>query len=510
MDYSQSEVVLIESGIGKIQTGTFKILHVINIKEYHDTLERIKDDLAKGIPDNHPLLPFLHNDITTLSHLINRLMPEERSKRSLDEIGTAWKWLAGSPDHDDLMLLKNKINELTDNSNNQLIINRDLIERMQEITNATNSISKILKTSEDFRNTLILQAKYKVEILKEEITNINSAIHLTKSNIVNTFILSEIEIRKIEEIFNQDEIPFQNIEQALNFARIKIVNNSTNIIYIISIPKTVKEICNVITIRPVKNQNTVLNLDYKKIVKCERATFGIKSPCQKINGIELCLESNVANITNNTCIPKLVTNSPHNCSIVNADHINNLEEIEPGLILINNIKENIVINGNEKNVTGTYLIRFSNSTIRIGNKNFTVEEAAYSKPLPALLKHSARNNYTEEILSLQLLKTLHVKSNKRIERLNTEFKTSLCFNISLILALVILLMAVKMRQRRKTSMKIIKMTPHEGMSRPQIEMTVSESQLAAGTTESVIKTKQLANHNINLNQRGSLYNLPYF
>jgi len=32
-----------------------------------------------------------------------------RSKRGINEVGTVWKWLAGTPDHDDLIKIQNSI-----------------------------------------------------------------------------------------------------------------------------------------------------------------------------------------------------------------------------------------------------------------------------------------------------------------------------------------------------------------------------------------------------------------
>lgn len=51
-------------------------------------------------------------------------------------------------------------------------------------------LSKLLKIAKCFRTLSynIQHAKYKIDIMKEELSNINMAIHLAKSNIVNTFI----------------------------------------------------------------------------------------------------------------------------------------------------------------------------------------------------------------------------------------------------------------------------------------------------------------------------------
>lgn len=212
LDYSQSEIIFIESGIGKIQTGYFRILHFIDVDEYATTLEQIKTSLRNNIPPSHPLLPFLLEDIRSITSLINRLTLSKRHTRAINEIGTVWKWLAGSPDHDDFQILADKMNNVIENNNNQIIINERLIEQVNNVTITNNKILKSLKSNENMQNTLILNEKYKIDVIKEKIKNINIAIQLSKSNIVNTFMLSDEEMLEVEKIFYDDNIPFMNLE----------------------------------------------------------------------------------------------------------------------------------------------------------------------------------------------------------------------------------------------------------------------------------------------------------
>lgn len=74
-----------------------------------------------------------------------------REKRSLNFLGTAWKWLAGTQDHDDHKIVLDKINNILENSDKQRIINRDTITRINLLTNVTNVIIRRIQTEEDFR-----------------------------------------------------------------------------------------------------------------------------------------------------------------------------------------------------------------------------------------------------------------------------------------------------------------------------------------------------------------------
>lgn len=68
-------------------------------------------------------------------------------------------------------------------------------------------------------------------------------MHWAKSSIVNSFILSSIEIETIEKIFKHEDIPCINVDEELEFTDVSIAANGSMIIYILSLPTTQKEEC---------------------------------------------------------------------------------------------------------------------------------------------------------------------------------------------------------------------------------------------------------------------------
>jgi len=54
--------------------------------------------------------------------LLSQILPS-RAKRRINELGTLWKWIAGTPNHDNLITVKkNKIVDLIQNNNNQFVL----------------------------------------------------------------------------------------------------------------------------------------------------------------------------------------------------------------------------------------------------------------------------------------------------------------------------------------------------------------------------------------------------
>lgn len=96
--------------------------------------------LKDEITTVHPLYPYLHHELTLLQTLLDGLKIH-KNKRSLDFIGTSWKWIAGTPDHEDFEIIKNKMNNVLENNNRQVVINQLYNERINNITRMANEIT---------------------------------------------------------------------------------------------------------------------------------------------------------------------------------------------------------------------------------------------------------------------------------------------------------------------------------------------------------------------------------
>ncbi len=49
-------------------------------------------------------------------------------------MSTVWKWLAGTPDHDDFIKIQDNINDLIENNNQQFIINSKLFKEIKSLS----------------------------------------------------------------------------------------------------------------------------------------------------------------------------------------------------------------------------------------------------------------------------------------------------------------------------------------------------------------------------------------
>lgn len=133
-----------------------------------------------------------------------------------------------------------------------------------------------------------------------------------------------------------------------------------------------------------------------------------------------------------------------NCTRTNADHINDFEEIQPGILFLNDYNGTVLIDDQPLQLTGTFIIKHHNSTVRLHDKAFYVQEITYLEPLPAILQQSTAKDQLEEFLSLQIIKELEIRNRNKIANEDLISKISLTPNTGItviLIALIIILTA---------------------------------------------------------------------
>lgn len=505
MDYSNSRLVVINTGTAKIQNGVFKLVHTIDLIQYENLIETLENGIDVRDNNNNSLLPYLSYSISQIKSCLSRLKSKTMKKRSLDFIGRAWKWLAGSPDHHDFEIIENKINNVLVNNNNQIVINQLTIEKVNQISKITNNISKLLE-SQDMQEKL-LDFKYKLEIIKEELSNIEYAIHWAKSNIVNSFIFSNTEVNILRDIFYNDNIPFANMDELLNFSKVKVASNNNEIIYIVNIPTTNNENCDNLLIKPVRKNNKIIKTIFKNILSCNDKMFGIKNDCKNYNKISICEIDNILDISKSECIPNLLKSKPSRCTTTNDEHVALVEEIDDSMILLNEYKGQIEIDNSTINIDGTFIIHHLNSTVRVGNQTYLTNQVSLTKPLPALLQPSS-SSIQEQVITLERMEAVNVNNTHIIDRLKIENKINLSINIGLLIIFIILGTIIYLTKRRKRNE-----TPKNENNSPKSKPESSNSEQEI----EILENTQLSTHsksNLSLPLRGpnskKIHDLPFF
>lgn len=109
-------------------------------------------------------------NLRTLDIILSQLLPT-RSKRGINELGTVLKWLAGTPDHDDVVTIENKINELIDNNNKHQIINSKLFDEVKILSTNLKSV---------FTSQELPLRKHRLHLITYDLQNLIDTITLAK------------------------------------------------------------------------------------------------------------------------------------------------------------------------------------------------------------------------------------------------------------------------------------------------------------------------------------------
>ncbi|XP_049311122.1 uncharacterized protein LOC125778299 [Bactrocera dorsalis] len=441
LDYTSSYVITISRGTAKIQQGTFTILHPIDLAQYAMSISNTHTFIQQNIPNHHNLYPILTHELRLTENILENITPTIKNKRAINAIGTIWKYVAGSPDHDDFEIIANNINDLNKNNNKQVYVNEAFNKRLNNLTNMVNKISNAIRKDVLLENEIVINLQNRVRLIKDELINIQNGIEWAKLGIVNPSILDKKEIEIALSKIREENIMFVSPEDALQFAKVSVLySTNKKIIYLIKVPLTKKETYENIILRPVKKENSIINLEFKRILKNGKTIYGIVNDCENFNNIRICKDDQIKNISDTKCIPNLISGQNSTCVMSNNHHIPLIEEIESGVILLNNYNASIYIDETMRNLSGTFLIKFHNSTIKANNKIFSNIEASPLQMIPALMQPTPFESDRINLLSLEALNELQINNTEVISTIQKHLKIG-GWSISVILSLIIVSIA---------------------------------------------------------------------
>lgn len=491
LDYSMTHMVAIDQGLAKIQDGDLKLIHFIDIQQYENFLTEINKHINTLIPNTHSLYPLLAHELVQALEILETIKPTnfKKQKRALDFIGTAWKYIAGNPDHEDFQIISSHINNVLENNNKQVTINKLYNDRINNLTVITNELSNFIKRDNRINNEVVLSIQYRLRLVKEELTNIKFAIQWAKNAIINSMLLSKSEVKIIIDTFQKENLPFNTVEEALEIANINILTNTTTLLYIIRIPLTLNKTYEKLLLKPVKRGNVAVNLMYNTVLRHENEIFGITNNCKQFNKITICKQSQLIDLSNETCIPRLLKSENATCSTTNNQHIPVTEELEPGIILLNQFDGNIEIDQSKRRINGTFLIKFVNTTIQINNQLFKNLQTPRMRISPATLQPTPLEKSRLNILSLEALSELHINNTKEISLLNIDTKTNQWLLYAVITISIIFTTLVVICNKNKKTI-IIEQVPDESN---HIKINPSIPIVKTDVTEAIPRTLTFPN-----------------
>lgn len=435
-----------------------KIIHIINVTMYEETLRLIADNVAilkTTTTDTKTLLDTVDKNFAILKAKIANLSPQFRRKRGLvNLLGKGLKIITGTMDSEDEEHINYSLKQLYENNglltntiHNLTQINNFFSDQIKNITDHINiqqiHVGKYLNQFKNiFQNKIatledeilfmqhIYQINNDIALLRNHIDDIGQVVFSSKLGIIPTDILTP---KEMDLIIDFDS--YVNIKTS-------VALHDGNILLIFKIPLYSQNTLSKITFEPIPDpKNKTLALEtYTVLIDHNK---NIYQSIFKDN-----LEKNLIRIENK-CIQNILEFKEANCSMKNFEN-EDVTEILPGLLIFKNYEQNVNHNCNNNNklqIKGTFLIKFENCNIITKNKNFTnVNLRIKDKIILPNIITKIRSNENVTINDLKL-ETIYLKQIKYEENLNNilyhDKKTkTISFSIDIIIILCIIILII--------------------------------------------------------------------
>lgn len=431
-DLTNNPLAIIPIGKAQLKTGHVRIIHPIDLIQIGNTIRKVNNDIKLNTISN-PLYELTQIKSSKLAETFMKLKPYvKRISKRWDQLGQAWKWIAGSPDAEDLRMINVTLNSLITNNNKQIMINQAISKRIQEITNITNEVLSMEKErmknhSIEINQLLVLS---NLDSLQSQVETLEEAILMAKHGIPSSKLLSIKDFRVIAAFLEEHDVYIKSFEELLSQSTAQVMLNETHIAYMLKVPQLSPRQYEYNYIDSIiKNDKRIL-INQNYVIRNESHLFELTQPCQLHNRNYVCDSINLYNPSK--CIDALVRGQHSNCTFEKVYSNGLIKRINDGVILINDAIVEVSSNCSEthQQLNGSFLIQFEDCKVFINGELYTNYEVNLPKrpyyPTTGLKVHELSiidSPPTEYLQNLTLehrdhLDTLRLENNSLHWKLN--------------------------------------------------------------------------------------------
>lgn len=365
----QDPLLLLKINNCKIQTGVIKIIHPINLTNLEITIDTINNIVTNRVEDKLELYTIIKQKCKKVYDNFYQIKPPKHTRhRRWDTLGTAWKWLAGNPDAQDLRMINITMNELINENNHQFQINDQIDKRIQLLTDAINKVA--VNTSIANRIVLteleLLTIIMNIDTINSILGDIQDAIIRTKVSLPSNKIISLKEIISIRNILVDQGVQISLPDEALKFITPKIALNEDTLLYILEVPKLEEYNSTIMTIAPVVVNGSIIQRYPQYLIKSKSRLF------TTINHNNFVQKHTDIKEFKDDCIKPLIMGSQAKCNVTSETNTT-VQFISEDKLLINNAK-NAELSSNcgpdNRTLTGNFVITFWNCTVTVNLEEF--------------------------------------------------------------------------------------------------------------------------------------------
>lgn len=371
-DLNNNPLAIVSIGKAKTRLGYVRILQPIEFAQLKGIVDNFNNLVNLKIYNNQ-LYRLLQSKNVLLRHTFSKLSPLPKRRKRWDSIGTLFKWIAGTPDAEDLRIINSTMNKIINENNNQVFINHAINGRIFQISQLTNELIQLDHKSQQQHDIEInlLTIISNIDAIQQQLENLEDAILLAKHGIMSSRIISIKDYIKIKGFLEGHQMKVSSYEDLLSKATTQIAMNTTHIVFIMKIPQLSLETYDFEFIDSLIQNQKRISLGSHFILKNETHVFETKEKCTKDNDLYIC-NSETMNLSNE-CIKNLINIQHANCTYEKAYSNGTIKHLTDDMILLNNV--NITLQSNCSNNTqilkGSFLIQFEQCNLQLGNNQFS-------------------------------------------------------------------------------------------------------------------------------------------
>ncbi|XP_055630619.1 uncharacterized protein LOC129771218 [Toxorhynchites rutilus septentrionalis] len=413
-------ILIFHQGEGRLRLDYKYYIHHFNLTIIRTQIKGLRDQFDNF--SKNQFTDLIVEKFNEIDFALKSIDPIRRHKR-WDSLGTIWKFLAGSPDANDLKIINSSINNLIINNNEQVKINREVNLQLKEAIFQTKKAIQLfnVRSIEMYCTKLLFHLNF----LSEKLNQIINTIMLAKLGLVNEQILSQREIDILITDLARENITVHTAVEATNYATTSVASNNLEIALIIKMPKLDPRIFNKIRLYPIIHNN-------KKVHTLHQLYLTHDDEIYRIGSIEPTIFATYEiQLDNTSCIPKLLKGEPATCNYTSNPIEEEVLYLDERHILINTMK-NFTSSSNcgitQRNLSGSFVIFFSNCQLYVNNVLYTSRVQTLPGNPVQLHLDGVEIKMQQEILNISVehLHKLQLETRKELELLRLN-NTSLHF-----------------------------------------------------------------------------------
>lgn len=264
-----------------------------------------------------------------------------------------------------------KIDELVSGNNDQVIINELFENRINNVTHVIEQILDSKKYENDFELVEVISLIFYMDLAIDQLEVIEEAIILSKLGLVSEKILNLNEIELAFEILTNQTIFLDNKESIYKIATASIHMRGDTMIYVVEIPQIETRSLEKYLVVTFARSGKRPDVSTTQIATWGNKTWAITKDCLKLETYEICKPADLKDISYRPCIPPLIRGELANCTYTKSYPQKEISVIIPGMMIIQT-EQTITEMENScglknHNLNGTYLLVFSNCSVRLND-----------------------------------------------------------------------------------------------------------------------------------------------